>query len=690
MPGPRSCLFDQPGLKPCDPVRHALAGFRGQPQDFDGGIDAAQVRFIGVKVGVAMGGKVGLRQDGQTRSGKHVGIFQRLVLALGHRKDGHLGILAQIKARRADQISDVFDEQIGCGERAQSSLSGPGQARRALWPFHAAKRAIQYPWRIGLGCQMQGQRIRVRGQVQGVGFRPFIWALAREFALTGRVFNDPEGVLIEVFGPGIADFAAAIPRRAPPLARVDAVDRTGFEGIAPEGFAIAQTQGRVAETGVAPDAATCPDCIAEINGPGRRHGYAFTNCTQCGPHFTILHGLPYDREKTSMAAFAMCPACRAEYEDPAFRRFQAQPIACPDCGPRLWYEVGGVDQGGDPVSLAVDLLRRGGILALKELGGFHLAGDAANPDAVALLRARKQRPAKPFALMGTVEALGATAWLSAADSALLADPAALIVLVGARHVLPEAVAPGLGTLGVMLPHTPLHHLLLAQLGRVLVMTSGNLSGAPQVTDSAEATAKLSACADGFRLHDRALVRGLDDRVERATPPMALRRARGRVPGTWPVPPGFPQAQVLALGGQIKASICLVKSGEALLSHPLGDLDDARTEAEFLRALTDTRALLDHRPDVVAGGLHDGCRSSTVADTMGLAAGLPVVRVPHHHAHLAAGLADNPWPRNGGQVAGLILDGLGLAPDGTLWGGEVLLGDYDSFTRLAHLHPAALG
>lgn len=537
---------------------------------------------------------------------------------------------------------------------------------------------------------MQGQRIRVRGQVQGVGFRPFIWALAREFALTGRVFNDPEGVLIEVFGPGIADFAAAIPRRAPPLARVDALDCTGFEGIAPEGFAIAQTQGRVAETGVAPDAATCPDCIAEINGPGRRHGYAFTNCTQCGPHFTILHGLPYDREKTSMAAFAMCPACRAEYEDPAFRRFQAQPIACPDCGPRLWYEVGGVDQGGDPVSLAVDLLRRGGILALKELGGFHLAGDAANPDAVALLRARKQRPAKPFALMGTVEALGVTAWLSAADSALLADPAAPIVLVGARHVLPEAVAPGLGTLGVMLPHTPLHHLLLAQLGGVLVMTSGNLSGAPQVTDSAEATAKLFVCADGFLLHDRALVRGLDDRVERATPPMAPRRARGRVPGTWPVPPGFPQAQVLALGGQIKASICLVKSGEALLSHPLGDLDDARTEAEFLRAITDTRALLDHRPDVLACDLHDGCRSSTVADTTGLAAGLPVVRVPHHHAHLAAGLADNPWPRNGGQVAGIILDGLGLGPDGTLWGGEVLLGDYDSFTRLAHLHPAALG
>lgn len=530
------------------------------------------------------------------------------------------------------------------------------------------------------GRRTEGLRIRVRGQVQGVGFRPFVWHLAQEFGLRGRVWNDAEGVLIEVWGDH-AGLAGAIAARAPGLARVDAVEVSPLAGDGPPGFSIAPSQGRGAETGVVPDAATCPDCLAEINGPGRRRGHAFANCTRCGPRFTILRGLPYDRGQTTMAGFAMCAACRAEYDDPADRRFHAQPIACPDCGPRLWFEGG----EGEPIVAAVAVLRRGGIVAVKGLGGFHLACDAQNPEAVALLRDRKRRPAKPFAVMGMGVDLARIADLTEADLALLADPAAPVVLVASRAVLPEAVAPGLATLGVMLPATPLHHLLLAAFGGVLVMTSGNLSGEPQVVGNDEARVKLAGFADGFLMHDREVARRLDDSVERAELAMVIRRARGRVPGTLLVPPGMPGGQVLALGGQMKAAICLVKSGRALLGHHLGDLSDALTQDEFDRALGDYAQLFDHRPEVVACDLHPGYATTAVAEAMGL----PVIRVQHHHAHLAACLADNLWPLDGGLVAGIVLDGTGLGPDGTFWGGEVLLGDYRGYERRFWLKPASL-
>lgn len=525
----------------------------------------------------------------------------------------------------------------------------------------------------------------MRGQVQGVGFRPHVWALAQEFGLTGRVLNDPEGVLIEVFGARAADFAAALSLRAPTLARVDAVEVGPFAAVAPGAFTIAASEGRGTHTRVTPDAATCPACAAEIREPGRRQNYAFTNCTHCGPRFTILHGLPYDRAQTSMSGFLMCPDCRAEYENPADRRFHAQPIACPACGPRLWYEAGEREGVGDPFVQAAALLRQGGILAVKGLGGFHLACHAADPDALTLLRKRKQRPGKPFALMGTEAMLEGIAHLTEADRALLADPAAPIVLVASRGTLPEAVAPGIATLGVMLPYTPLHHLLLDRFGGVLVMTSGNLAGEPQVIGNDEARQKLAAFADGFLMHDCDIVRRLDDSVERAMPPMALRRARGRVPGTMPMPPGFPLGQVLAVGGQMKAAICLVKNGQAMLSHHLGDLDDALTEAEFHRAIADCRDLFGLVAEAVACDLHEGYRSTSAARAMGV----PVVPVQHHHAHMAACLGENLWPLEGGPVAGLILDGLGLGTDGTVWGGELLLGDYRSFIRLAHLTLAPL-
>lgn len=528
--------------------------------------------------------------------------------------------------------------------------------------------------------------IRVRGQVQGVGFRPFVWRLAREYGLVGRVLNDGEGVLIEAAGEGMDRFVAAIRERAPALARVDAVEVSPFAGPLPEPFEIAASRGTGSRTRVTPDAATCADCASEIRGDGRRRGYAFTNCTHCGPRFSILRGLPYDRSQTTMSDFAMCPDCRAEYEDAGDRRFHAQPIACPRCGPRIWLEAGGQELSGDPIGEAARRLKAGEIVAVKGLGGFHLACDAANASALCLLRKRKHRPAKPFALVGHEAALHAVAALSQADLSLLGDPAAPIVLVVSKGLLPKDVAPGMDMLGVMLPYTPLHHLLLDAFDGVLVMTSGNLSGEPQVIGNAEARDKLSAFADAFLMHDRDIARRLDDGVERAAPPMVLRRARGRVPGTLALPEGFRDSpQILALGGQMKAAICVVKDGQALLGHHLGDLDDALCTEEFGKAVADYSALFDHRPALVAVDAHPGYRSTIEGRGMGI----PAVEVFHHHAHLASCLAENGWPLHGAKVAGIVLDGTGLGPDGTIWGGELLLGDYAGFERAACLAPAPL-
>lgn len=537
---------------------------------------------------------------------------------------------------------------------------------------------------------VQGLAIRIRGQVQGVGFRPFVWQVARAHGVMGEVLNDPEGVLVLACGEGLEDFVAALSRDLPPLARVDAVEVAVhvFDAV-PEGFVIAPSRGVGAETRVTPDAATCPACAEEIRGGGRRHGYAFTNCTHCGPRYTILTALPYDRARTVMAAFPLCPDCRAEYDDPGDRRFHAQPVACPVCGPRLWYEEAGAEVAGDAIALVAARLRAGGVVAVKGLGGFHLACDAMNPAALALLRGRKRRPTKPFAIMATLAQAEGVCVLGVAERALLAEAAAPIVLAPSRGVLPEGVAPGVGSVGVMLPYTPLHHLLMDAVGGPLVMTSGNLSGEPQVISNDEARAKLSAFADGFLMHDRDIARRLDDSVERAVPPMVLRRARGRVPGVLPLPPGMPEGQVLALGGQMKGAIALTKGGQVLLGHHLGDLDDALCAAEFEKAVADYRALFDARTQVIAHDLHPGYRATRAAEAIGRAEGLPLDGVQHHHAHLAACLGENLWPLDGGAVAGIVLDGTGLGTDGTVWGGEVLLGDYRGFSRVAHLAPAPL-
>ncbi|WP_116132254.1 carbamoyltransferase HypF [Tropicimonas sp. IMCC34043] len=537
-----------------------------------------------------------------------------------------------------------------------------------------------------------GRLIRVRGQVQGVGFRPFVWQLAERLRLRGEVLNDPEGVLIRVWGMGLDDFERRIAAEAPPLARVDAVESAPLDLDPPPGFSIAASTGTGGRTRVTPDAATCPECLQEIRTPGaRRHGYAFANCTHCGPRFSILAGLPYDRAQTAMADFAMCPDCAAEYADPADRRFHAQPVACPACGPRLWIERGGQEIPGDAIGLAARALAEGEILAIKGLGGFHLACDATNAEAVARLRHRKHRPAKPFALMGTAQMIGRHARLSAAEQARLRDPAAPILLLRAAGApLPEALAPGQRTLGFMLPYTPLHHLLLDAVNGPLVMTSGNLSGEPQAIGNDEAREKLAGFADAFLMHDRRILRRLDDGVERITPQgaMTLRRARGRVPGTLPLPPGFEAApQVAALGGQMKSAICLLKDGQALLSHHLGDLDDALTWDAFLQAEADYTALLDHRPEVLAVDLHPEFRATRHGRARAMSEGLRLEEVQHHHAHMAAALGEAGW--QGARAVGIVLDGLGLGSDGTVWGGEVLVGDYAGATRAAWLTPAPL-
>lgn len=543
---------------------------------------------------------------------------------------------------------------------------------------------------------MIAERIRVRGQVQGVGFRPFVWRLAQDMGVRGEVSNDGEGVLIYAVGESLDAFAAALLSEAPPLARVDAVERekTSLRNEL-DGFEIVATTAGEARTRVTPDAIVCEACMAEVQAPeDRRFGYPFANCTHCGPRFSIVESVPYDRASTTMKAFEMCPDCAAEYADPADRRFHAQPIACPVCGPRLWFEAGGREAGRDPISLAVQALREGWVLAVKGLGGFHLACDALNEGAVARLRERKRRPAKPFALMAPdTRTVRRHARLSHSEETLLRSaPAPVLLLEAAGEPLAPSVAPGQWTLGWMLPTTPLHRLLTEAFGGPLVMTSGNLSGEPQVIGNAEARAKLTPFADAFLMHDREIARRIDDSVARVVVGRTRlqRRARGYAPGTLTLPETLAKGPAtVAYGGQLKAAICLTRGAEALLSHHLGDLDDALTAEEFAKADRDYAALFDHRPEAVTCDLHPDYRASRHARERAEAAGLPLIEVQHHHAHIAACMAEAGWAPEAGPVIGVALDGLGLGPDGTVWGGEVLLCDYKDFERISWLRPVPL-
>lgn len=551
--------------------------------------------------------------------------------------------------------------------------------------------------------------LRVRGLVQGVGFRPTVWRLARECGLRGDVRNDGEGVLIRAWGPaaGIDTFCRRVLAECPPLARIDALERLPLTGTAEaDDFRIIASDATRVRTGIVPDAATCAACAAEVRDPAdRRYRYPFTNCTHCGPRLTIVRGIPYDRANTSMDVFPMCPACDAEYRDPTDRRFHAQPNACPRCGPKVWLTdrrgtpLDPAERGAvDALAAASELLAGGAIVAVKGIGGFHLACDACDSAAVAELRRRKGRYAKPFALMARdLDVVRRYCRVSGAEAALLAGPAAPILLLDRVPDSPgvpvaDAVAPGQRSLGFMLPYSPLHHLLLAGWDRPLVMTSGNLSEEPQCTDNQDAADRLATLADWLLLHDRAIVNRVDDSVVRVMDgaPRLLRRARGYAPAPLPMPPGFADAPpLLALGGELKSTLCLCSEGRAVLSQHLGDLEEARTAREYQRTIGLYRALFQHEPRVLAVDTHPDYRSSRLGRDWAAHAGLPLVEVQHHHAHIASVLAEHGWPRDAGPVLGIALDGLGWGEDGTVWGGELLVADYRRSERVGHLKPVPL-
>ncbi|GAA3506417.1 carbamoyltransferase HypF [Streptomyces prasinosporus] len=554
-------------------------------------------------------------------------------------------------------------------------------------------------------------RVVVRGVVQGVGFRPYVYGLATDLRLAGHVTNTADGVVAEVEGdPSAVDrFCARLAPGAPPLARVESVEATEVPAKRESGFGIvASRAGGPVRTLVAPDTATCRDCLAELGDPAdRRHGHPFVTCTHCGPRFTIVTGLPYDRAHTTMAGFPLCPDCAREYRDPGDRRFHAQPVACPSCGPRLRFVPGPGATGAppaatDPVGAARSLLAAGGVLAVKGLGGYHLACDATRPQAVDALRRRKARGGKPFALMardvGDVEHL---VHLGAAERDLLTGRARPVVLLrrraGVRPApglpLPaDSVAPGSPDLGVMLPCTPVHHLLLgttepaAAAPRLLVMTSGNVSGEPIVTDDDDALERLSRLADAWLTHDRPVRVPCDDSVVRVCDgePLVLRRSRGYAP--LPVALPVPVVPALAVGGDLKNVFCLGQDDRAWLSAHVGDMDDLATQEAFGRAERHLESVTGVRPTVLVADTHPGYRSAGWARRH--AGGRPVVRVQHHHAHIASALAEN-GVADGERVIGVAFDGTGHGDDGAVWGGEFLLADYDGFRRFAHLAYAPL-
>ncbi|MGC9350350.1 MAG: carbamoyltransferase HypF [Anaerolineae bacterium] len=641
------------------------------------------------------------------------------------------------------------------------------------------------------------RHVTITGVVQGVGFRPFVYNLADEMDVAGWVLNHSGGVDIEVEGPPprVSAFIAALTEQAPPLASIESLEAEEIAVRGYEDFEIRHSQSQEGRYQlISPDVATCDDCVRELFDPeDPRYRYPFINCTNCGPRFTIIEDIPYDRPKTTMRAFPMCDFCRSEYEDPRKRRFHAQPVACPVCGPQIWLveseedgpsetalkrllrtgdlssgveesetalkrllqtgdllsgveesetalkrllrtgdlssgveesetalkrllQTGdassGVAQSDAVLARARELLLAGKILAIKGLGGFHLACDATNAEAVARLRARKRRPHKPFAIMvPTLEGVRALCEVSPEEETLLSSPQAPIVLLRARPDIPvvEGVAPNSHVLGVMIPYTPLHHLLLREVNRPLVMTSGNVTEEPIAKDNEEALRRLGPLADAFLLHDRGIYARYDDSVvqvladEEAFPRRGsatsanqgpsgrrhvagtqfLRRARGYAP--FPIRLPFKAPQIFAAGPMMKNTFTLTRDEYAFVSQHIGDLENLETLEHYEKALATYRHLFRLEPEFVACDLHPDYLSTRWAETFAQDHGLAgPYRVQHHHAHIAACLADNGWSPEAGPVIGVALDGSGYGEDGRIWGGEWFVGDYTGFTRAAHL------
>ncbi|MFZ5450101.1 MAG: carbamoyltransferase HypF [Thermodesulfobacteriota bacterium] len=529
------------------------------------------------------------------------------------------------------------------------------------------------------------KRLQVTGVVQGVGFRPFIYRLAQRHRLAGWVCNTSQCVEIEIEGhpESLATFLGELQQEAPALARIDAVISHAAQPLGGAGFSIRESRHQAATQALIPaDVATCDDCLADITDPGnRRFRYPFTNCTNCGPRFTIVRQVPYDRPHTTMAVFDLCLQCRTEYENPEDRRFHAEPTACPVCGPRVWLVDGDRRRGEEAIFAAARLLKEGRIVAVKGLGGFHLAADARNDNAVQTLRARKGRVAKPFALMvRDLTEAQCLCRIGDSERTRLISRQRPIVLARQQpgSVISPNVAPGHKYLGLLLPYTPLHYLLMEHAPPALVMTSGNLSEEPLAFRNDEAQSKLAALADAFLLHDRDIQVPCDDSVVRPVAGGAailLRRARGFVPDPIYLP--LDSEPILGVGAEQKNTFCVAAQGVALLSQHIGDLDTVETLDYYQRAITHFKALCRKDPVIVAHDLHPHYLSTRYARGLGE---VRLIGVQHHHAHIAACLAEN---RRTDRCIGIALDGTGYGPDGHVWGGEILVADLADFTRAGH-------
>jgi hydrogenase maturation protein HypF len=531
-------------------------------------------------------------------------------------------------------------------------------------------------------------RLRVRGAVQGVGFRPFAYGLAQRLDLSGFVRNDAEGVVIEIEGARTAEFIERLRREPPPLARIDAIEVESLAPLGADGFTIAPSEDGLSRTRIVPDTAVCEACLDDLFDPASRfYLYPFVTCTHCGPRFTLTRKLPYDRPQTSMAPFAMCAACARDYTDPTNRRFHAEPIGCPACGPKLSHSI----------EVIVEALRAGRIVALKGIGGFHLMCDAKNESAVAELRRRKAREAKPFAVMiANLASLERIAESTEAERALLQSPQRPIVLLHSRGHLARSIAPGLERIGAVLPYAPLHHLLFyaaagAPAGKsaraapsdfVLVATSANPGGEPLIVSDDEAHAKLAAIADLIVTHDREIITRADDSVMMMIDggPTFLRRARGFVPE--PIDLGADGPNVLALGAHLKSTVTVTRGREAFVSQHIGSLDNVATVRFHAETTRHLLAILDVEPEAVACDLHPDFHTTRYAEETGF----PVVRVQHHAAHIAAIAAEHGVS---GPVLGAALDGHGHGDDGSAWGGELMRVDGASWKRVGHLAPLPL-
>ncbi|MEA5624914.1 carbamoyltransferase HypF [Nostoc sp. UHCC 0251] len=553
---------------------------------------------------------------------------------------------------------------------------------------------------------MATEEIRVRGTVQGVGFRPTVYRLAKTCGLRGDVYNDGQGVLIRVSGSeeAINEFVARLQTECPPLAKINQVTRIIYKGeFKFDDFVISTSVSNAIKTEITPDAATCPQCQKEIFDPfSRFYRYPFTNCTHCGPRLSIIRAIPYDRSNTSMSAFAICSECAKEYHDVENRRFHAQPVACHACGPTAWLEradgksvTASMFSMLDDVDAVCTLLQKGEIVAIKGLGGIHLACDATQETVVQKLRQRKRRYHKPFALMARdIEVIEEYCTINTKEKELLISSAAPIVLLQAtgKKVVAPSIASGQNTLGFMLPYTPLHHLILRRMNRPIILTSGNIADEPQCIDNDEAREKLGTIADYFIFHNREIINRVDDSVVRVIGDkvQTIRRARGYAPAPISLPPGFDKVpQILAMGSELKNTFCLLREGEAILSQHLGDLENAAAFNAYRETLNLYLNLFEHKPEVIAIDKHPEYLSSKLGKELADTNQIQIHQIQHHHAHIAACMAENGISLDSPPILGIALDGLGYGDNSTLWGGEFLLADYRKFQRLATFKPVAM-